>query len=73
MGNSNEKKVEYKKGKVEKNYFSKIDTIMSMKNCTNFSLINNLKICLNEKKLVKNSFLNGFKYNHNGKKLGKIS
>ena len=49
MGNSNEKKVEYKKGKVEKNYFSKIDTIMSMKNCTNFSLINNLKICLNEK------------------------
>ena len=49
MGNSEENPFENKKGKLEKKYFSKIKTILTKKNCVNYSLKDNLKVCLSEK------------------------
>ena len=49
MGNSNSIINEYNKGKIEKKYFSNINRILTKKNCVNYSLTNNLKICLSEK------------------------
>ena len=49
MGNSAPKVFDNKKGKIEKNYFAKVNSILTQKNCMNYSLINNLKICLSEK------------------------
>ena len=41
MGNSNKN--------VEKKYFSSINKILNKKNCYNYSLTDNLNICLSEK------------------------
>jgi len=49
MGNSEENPLENKKGKLEKKYFAKIKTILTKKNCVNYSLKDNLKVCLSEK------------------------
>ena len=50
MGNSEQNNLlENKKGKIEKKYFSKIDSILTNKNCINYSLKDNLKVCLSEK------------------------
>ena len=49
MGNSKSSLGEYSKGKLEKKYFSTINTILTKKNCYNYSLTDNLKVCLSEK------------------------
>ena len=49
MGNCNQKNSWNENKKIEKKYFSMIDTILMKKNYTNYSLKDNLKICLSEK------------------------
>ena len=49
MGNCNQKNSSNENKKIEKKYFSMIDTILMKKNYTNYSLKDNLKICLSEK------------------------
>ena len=49
MGNCNQKNSWIENKKVEKKYFSMIDTLLMKKNYTNYSLKDNLKICLSEK------------------------
>ena len=49
MGNSETNPLENKKGKLEKKYFSKIRTILTKKNCYNYSLKDNIKVSLSEK------------------------
>ena len=50
MGNCNIKNIFWNENKkVEKKYFSMIDTLLMKKNYTNYSLKDNLKICLSEK------------------------
>ena len=49
MGNCYQKNSWNENKKIEKKYFSMIDTILMKKNYTNYSLKDNLKICLSEK------------------------
>ena len=49
MGNSKSSLGEYSKGKLEKKYFSTINTILTKKNCYNYSLKDNIKVSLSEK------------------------
>ena len=49
MGNITQKISGEKDKKIEKKYFSMIDTVLSKKNFMNYTLKDNLKICLSEK------------------------
>ena len=49
MGNSSPNIYDNKKGKIEKAYLKKVKKILTRKNVINYSMINNLKICLSEK------------------------
>ena len=49
MGNSNQEGLSTKKGKLEDKYFSMIRRIMTKKNYFNYSLKDNVKVCLSEK------------------------
>ena len=49
MGNITQKISGEKNKKIEKKYFSMIDTVLSKKNFMNYTLKDNLKICLSEK------------------------
>ena len=49
MGNSNQDGLNTNKGKLEDQYFSMINRIMTKKNYFNYSLTDNIKVCLSEK------------------------
>ena len=67
MGNSNSNNNNIKNDKITKNYFSFVNKILKQKNIKNFSLIDNLKICLNEKNFdqVSNTPVQYFSYELN--------
>ena len=68
MGNSNSNNNNIKNdNKITKQYFSIIKKTLKQKNITNYSLTNNLKICLNEKNFdqVSNTPIQYFSYEQN--------
>ena len=67
MGIFNSYNNKLKNEKITKEYFSNIKTILKKKNISNFSLIDNLKICLNEKNFdqISNDPIQYFIYSNN--------